>query len=243
MAELVDALDSGSSRGNPLDVRVILAAILPGKGTMSPQKIAFIANGEMEHPGKILSKIKTYDQLIAVDGGVNHCFHLGLIPSHIIGDLDSANEEALKHFHATPQILYEKEKDKTDLEIALEQFYSPEVKSMTVFGGLGKRIDHSLFNINLLTRYPGKLFLEFNDEKLFVIDRSVEMISYPGQTLSLIPLNGPVTGITTQGLKWELSNGKLDKHFMGISNICLSDRFSITVLQGDLLCVTLNSEC
>ena len=28
MAELVDALDSGSSRGNPVDVRVILAALL-----------------------------------------------------------------------------------------------------------------------------------------------------------------------------------------------------------------------
>lgn len=28
MAELVDALDSGSSRGNSVDVRVILAAIL-----------------------------------------------------------------------------------------------------------------------------------------------------------------------------------------------------------------------
>ncbi len=27
MAKLVDALDSGSSRGNPVDVRVILAAI------------------------------------------------------------------------------------------------------------------------------------------------------------------------------------------------------------------------
>lgn len=29
MAELVDALDSGSSRGNSVDVRVILAAITP----------------------------------------------------------------------------------------------------------------------------------------------------------------------------------------------------------------------
>ena len=28
MAELVDALDSGSSRGNSVDVRVILAAII-----------------------------------------------------------------------------------------------------------------------------------------------------------------------------------------------------------------------
>lgn len=28
MAELVDALDSGSSRGNSVDVRVILAALL-----------------------------------------------------------------------------------------------------------------------------------------------------------------------------------------------------------------------
>ncbi len=31
MAELVDALDSGSSRGNSVDVRVILAAIAPHK--------------------------------------------------------------------------------------------------------------------------------------------------------------------------------------------------------------------
>jgi hypothetical protein len=38
MAELVDALDSGSSRGNLVDVRVILAAILQHKTRVYNQR-------------------------------------------------------------------------------------------------------------------------------------------------------------------------------------------------------------
>ena len=57
------------------------------------------------------------------------------------------------------------------------------------------------------------------------------------QVISLIPFYGPVAGITTHGLKWELTNDQLDKHFIGISNICLSDSCTISIKQGDLLCM------
>ena len=59
----------------------------------------------------------------------------------------------------------------------------------------------------------------------------------PGQTMSLIPMNGPVLGISSKGLKWELKNQTLHKHFIGISNIALEKTVEISFLDGDLLCV------
>ena len=41
MAELVDALDSGSSRGNSVDVRVILAAAFEAPGCDSLNQLSF----------------------------------------------------------------------------------------------------------------------------------------------------------------------------------------------------------
>ncbi|PWU15760.1 MAG: hypothetical protein C5B45_01735 [Chlamydiae bacterium] len=57
------------------------------------------------------------------------------------------------------------------------------------------------------------------------------------QVISLIPFYGPVVGITTHGLQWEMTNDQLDKHFIGISNICLRDSCTISIEQGELLCM------
>ncbi|HSW87138.1 MAG TPA: thiamine diphosphokinase [Rhabdochlamydiaceae bacterium] len=200
-------------------------------------RIALIANGELGDNETLLEKIRSCDYLIAVDGGVNHCHKLGLRPDIIIGDFDSASPEFLLFFPDVPQKKYPKDKDKTDLELAIEHALEKEAKNLTIFGGCGKRIDHTLSNINLLSRYPGILFLETERELLFVIDRQAVLKCKKGQTISLIPLNGPVSGITTRGLKWELNNGKLDKNFLGISNVCLADEIKISVGHGDLLCV------
>ncbi len=58
-----------------------------------------------------------------------------------------------------------------------------------------------------------------------------------GQVISLIPFYGPVTGITTHGLKWELTSDQLDKNFISISNVCLHDFFTVSIKQGELFCI------
>jgi thiamine pyrophosphokinase len=88
----------------------------------------------------------------------------------------------------------------------------------------------------LLSRYPGKIFLESDNERLFVIDKHSKFSTNPGQQISLIPMNGPVTGVRTQGLKWELDGKTLDKQFIGISNEATKSQVSISVEKGDLLC-------
>jgi thiamine pyrophosphokinase len=63
--------------------------------------------------------------------------------------------------------------------------------------------------------------------------------SQKGQTISLIPLYGAAKGIKTKGLKWELGENldQLDKNFIGISNVCLGNSFTVAVNEGQLLCI------
>jgi thiamine pyrophosphokinase len=247
MAELVDALDSGSSRGNSVDVRVILTALalsfFPQDQALKDQlpmllhtRIAIICNAPIENTTKVKERILTFPFLIAVDGGINHCHKLDIRPDLIVGDFDSADPTLLKSFSGIPEKRYPKDKDKTDLEITLELVDHAQVEEIAIFGALGGRTDHTLGNLTLLSRYPGKVFLETDHERMFVVDRHAEIATWPGQWISLIPLNGPVRGIDTDQLKWELKNGTLDKQFIGISNEALGNRVKISVQEGDLLC-------
>jgi thiamine pyrophosphokinase len=201
---------------------------------------ALIANGELPFSEKMVAKIRSYSTIIAVDGGLNHCHKLGFQPHVLIGDLDSVDQENLTRFEKIPHLTFPRDKDQTDLELGIEYALKQHAKRMVVYGALGGRIDHTLFNVHLLSRYPGALFIETDSEQLFVINKKVELNCTIGQTLSLIPLNGPAKGITTRGLKWELNHAKLDKHFMGISNVALREKIQIHVDDGDLLCTILS---
>ncbi len=207
-----------------------------------PPRVAIVANGATENSEKILDRIHSYSFLVAVDGGCNACYTLKLSPQLIIGDMDSISPEASAYYADVPKLLFPSEKDETDLELALNHLLANHVKEITVFGGLGNRVDHTLGNIILLSRFPGRVFLESDAERLSVVNHTLEFSCSIGQTISLIPVNGPVSGIRTTGLKWPLNNGRLDKMFIGISNVATQDRVKISVEQGDLLCV-INFKC
>jgi len=198
-------------------------------------RMALICGAPIENPEKIKQKISCFPYLVAVDGGLNHCAALNLRPDLIIGDLDSADPDFLKNFNDVPVKRFPIDKDKTDLEIALE-IVSQNADEIIIFGALSGRTDHLFGNLILLSRYPGKVFLESEKERIFVIDKEASISAYPGQYISLIPLNGPVKGIRAKGLKWPLENATLDKQFIGISNEAVSSQVEISVAEGDLLC-------
>jgi len=199
-------------------------------------RVAIICTAPIADLLSIKKRIIEFPLLIAVDGGANHCHEMGLQPDLILGDLDSVDPHVLKTFSDVPQKRYPTHKDKTDLEFALELAFHLQIEEIIVFGALGGRTDHTLVNVALLSRYPGKVFLETESERLFVIPQHVELTVEPGQTISLIPLNGPVKGIYTEGLKWPLKDATLDKNFIGISNEATHSLVTIFLKEGDLLC-------
>lgn len=194
---------------------------------------ALVANGQISSPDIIRPLILRHSQIIAVDGGLVHCDRMGIQPNLIVGDFDSCPNKLLQKYKNVPAIHLQTDKDETDLEVAIREAKSNDI---TLYAAWGHRIDHSLTNALLLTRHPG-MRMETETEIVFAIDKEITLDCKPGQTLSLIPLAGPVTGINTSGLKWELKNGKLDQHFIGISNICLNEKVKISLNNGSLLCI------
>jgi thiamine pyrophosphokinase len=190
--------------------------------------IALVANGE------ISGDLRSFETIVAVDGGLVALDRMGISPHLITGDFDSVPLELLEKYKHIPQ-LHTPDQEHSDLEKAIDFLLRFQPEKLRVFGALGKRADHLIANILLLSRYPEKLVFESFTETLYVINNKSLIKTTPGQTLSLIPLNGPVSGITTRGLKWELANATLDKHFVGLSNVSLNEEIDITHESGDLL--------
>jgi len=199
-------------------------------------KTAILANGQIDDLDQLLPSIRRHDRIVAVDGGLLHCKQKSLTPDFLIGDWDSCPPELLDDYSSVPKKILQRDKDITDLEAAIEEEWKHGASSITLFGAWGKRIDHSLTNALILGRHPIKLRMETETEVLFAIQGSAKLQCRIGQTVSLLPLFGPATGIHTSGFKWELKNGTLDRNFIGISNLCQKTHPEIQIQNGILLC-------
>lgn len=207
------------------------------------KKIILFANGELPAPEKILEKIKTDDFLIAVNGGLSHMTSLGLQPDLIIGDLDSAKDDDVGRFRnqGVEVRKYPIEKDETDLELALTAAMKMKHETIWVVAALGKRLDQTLGNIFLLTRpefAEEDIRLIDGQQEVFLIRQSASITGEEEQRVSLLPLNGPVKGIITDGLKYPLNGETLyPDRTRGISNRMTGTNASISIKSGHLLCI------
>ena len=204
--------------------------------------ILVVANGEPPSSDLLHCLLKKHDKLVAVDGGLHACLDYGVEPDLLIGDFDSISEHMRSQLSKTKQ-MHTPDQDKSDLEKTLEYlFQEGDAKTtITVCGASGKRLDHTMTNICLLCRYPGKVTFESDTEWSMALPSSCTLTCEKGQLLSLLPVS-PVKGVVTQGLKWELRGATLDADFVSISNRCLDTRVSISFASGNLVACLVKSE-
>lgn len=211
---------------------------------MSRRAIIF-ANGVLPNLAAARRLIRADDLILAADGGTHHALALGLIPSFIIGDLDSLTEEEKSQAVArrASLVTYPPVKDQTDLELTLDYALERGCRSIRIVAALGGRLDQTLANLSLLTAPRlAELDVRLDDgiEEAFFIRRQAELDGAPGDIVSLIPWGAPVEGIVTQGLRWPLRGESLfPERTRGISNEMLTDKATVQVAKGLLLCVHL----
>ncbi|MBT7483683.1 thiamine diphosphokinase, partial [Candidatus Peregrinibacteria bacterium] len=119
---------------------------------MSKRAIIFI-NGDLPNLDAACKTIRDDDFIIAADGGTRHALTLGLLPSVVIGDLDSLDSV---NWHVLDEnrveiIEYPQDKDETDLELALAYAIDSGYKQIRLIAALGGRLDQTLGNLSLLT--------------------------------------------------------------------------------------------
>lgn len=189
--------------------------------------------------------------VIAADGGARQADGLGVAIDAWVGDADSLDAGSLDRLRVagTPITLTSVDKDETDTESAIEAALLAGATRITVVGALGgRRLDHGLANIGLLTlaelagrdvrllgpaaRVRSLLGTASGGGGRVVLDGRV------GDIVTLLPLGEDAVGVTTTGLRYPLDAETLVVgRTRGVSNVRLADPAEVRLRAGRLLVI------
>ena len=195
-----------------------------------------LANGDPPSRRLFDSLRQSSHLLICADGGANIAHRWGVRPDLVIGDLDSIHRTVIK---ALPSGIVQRvdEQESTDLEKALALCQRRRVRRVVVLGATGGRLDHAAGNLSALLKFSIRMDVRFVDDlgEVRAAGRGGMLKVQPGTTVSLLPMTR-CTGVTTRGLKWNLSRSVLQWGVReSTSNVVISSRASLRVERGDLL--------
>jgi thiamine pyrophosphokinase len=206
------------------------------------QRAVIFANGILLEPSAARSLLQSGDLVVAADGGYHNALSAGVKPHTVIGDMDSVSASKLEDAERTgTQIIrLPKEKDETDLELAIRYTLEKQATEIIVIGAQGGRLDQTLGNISLLASVPTGVDIRLDDghEEVILVDHLLVIAGKPGDVVSLIPWGTPVTGIRTEGLRYPLHGETLLPHkSRGISNEMMGQKASIDISEGKLIVI------
>ena len=211
-------------------------------------RVLIFANGELPDPDSVGTLMQDDDFILSVDGGTRHVLSLGRIPDLVVGDLDSIVPEDRRKLDDldVDVVVHPREKDQTDLELAIEIAVSRNPAKVLLLGALGGRLDHTLGNIGLLTDTrldTIETALEDGRTQVQLCRHHVRVIGQRGDLVSLIPWKGDVLGVSTENLRWKLEDESLfQNRTRGVSNEMLGETASIRVRSGLLLVIHVRQE-
>lgn len=184
------------------------------------------------------------DIRIAADRGLAFLRKNDLLPTWIVGDFDSAGEEELSFMEKHPEIpvrRYRPQKDLTDTEIAVRLALELGAKEILILGAMGRRVDHLLANICVLTAalqqgVSCQLLDPWNRIRLADSELVIRRKDAYGKYISLFALGGPVTGLTLEGFQYPLDHYLLRADDpLGVSNELAKEEGRITFEDGILI--------
>lgn len=182
--------------------------------------------------------------IVAADGGARVARYFGLRVDVVIGDIDSLSALELDSLQADGAKImrHPEEKNETDLELALTWVVEQGIRRIRIIGAVGDRLDQTLSNIYLLALPildDCDVRMSAGKQEAWLVKPGTTLIEgVPGDTISLIPLNGTVHGVTTENLYYPLVDE--DLRFgpaRGVSNVMKTESARVTVREGVLLVV------
>lgn len=180
------------------------------------------------------------DLVVAADSGYDIAVNAGHTVDLLVGDMDSIRTEVIPGHVSVER--HSANKDATDLELALARVAEQQPQRIVVVGGAGGRVDHEIAAAALLCseRWAGVTEIDWvTDRGWSHVIRGHRIVhGDAGHLLSLIPMGGPVYGVNTKGLRWDLTDATMHPGTTwGVSNELTSPIADIRVGSGCLLAV------
>jgi thiamine pyrophosphokinase len=194
------------------------------------------------------------DTVICADNGYLAAVSAGIVPDLLIGDYDSLQTDLpgdIRH------LTFPVHKDYTDTGLCLDWAHSGGYKNVSVIGGLGGRLDHTLANLQDLIGFSKRgLHVEMYDRINYVtvLEGPAEttlradilrrekngdppvLLGEDGPRLGLFAFSEAVSGIFSSGVEYPLSDAVLRYDFpLGSGNPFTEDEVHIRIEHGSLL--------
>lgn len=187
-------------------------------------------------------KNSNFDNIIAVDKGLEILNKCKIQPNYIIGDFDSVNKDLIQKYKNNKIIKLNPEKDFTDTHMAIKLALKLKSNYITIIGAIGTRMDHTIANIHILKEcIERKIMCEIinQNNKITLIDKPCYInLEKEYKYISLIPLTTNATGVTLEGFKYPLKNATLSiGESIGVSNEQIEQKAKIELKKGILICI------
>ena len=183
----------------------------------------------------VLNIESNFEEIIAVDSGIEHLLNLSLDPNTLIGDLDSISKKSLDEVkkNGVKILAFNSNKDQTDFELALNYLEEAEKSKVYIIGGESGEIDH-LISIFLLI--PSKSFFEniiwLYGDKRIIFRQKIELNIKKLTKFSIIPLSD-LTNLSIDGAEWNLDNKDIQfGETLTLRNITNEEQLNIRCDKG-----------
>lgn len=205
---------------------------------MSDTRAGLIITGGLAPQVPVSIQDRSSCLVVAADSGLDYLVRQGFAPDAIVGDMDSLVDHSLiTRFPKAQLERYDRAKDLTDTEIALDYLWKRSIDPVTILGGGGGRLDHLLGIVSLFQRdrYPRRWITD--GEEVVLVDDTEVFDAAEGQTVSFFPVGPEPARMRSSGLRWELDELTWYRGDVGISNECTGGRCRVTMRSGRLLMV------
>ena len=205
---------------------------------MSDGKLTVIlADGAFPAGKEALAYLEQAERIICCDGAARSLISYGKEPDKIVGDLDSLSDEFKKRF--ADRIEHVREQESNDLSKAFRYCVKMGFCNIVILGATGKREDHTLGNLSLLSEYskqvPGISIV--TDYGYFTVaGQSGTFESFAGMQVSIISLTGALE-VTSRNLKYPMDKLKLKLWYQATLNEALGDTFELDFPAGGELLI------
>jgi len=196
--------------------------------------VVILAKGDFPKHPTPLGILDEVDTIICCDGAVNNLVKYGLIPTYIIGDMDSITTEFKIKYE--DQLIHIPDQNENDLRKAVRWAEKNGAKKSTILGATGKRDDHSLANIFTLLEFPSQMQMTINTNfgKFSIVKNKHKFDSFSGEQVSIFSTDNSIE-ITSKYLKYSFINKKLNNLYSGSLNESINEYFSMSISHGQIL--------
>lgn len=204
---------------------------------------AIVVAGGQPPPMSVGGRLPATALIVAADSGYVHARALGLVPSHLVGDLDSIPADALAdaRSNGTDVQIARADKDETDTELAIGVAVAAGATRVVGVTGGGGRVDHELGTLAAFAGCPVPTEVLWGHDLIRVLHgpASARIEAASGALVSLIPFGGEVGGVTTVDLAYPLADATLlPNRALGVSNVVDGPSPSVRIDSGTLLVIT-----